>query len=100
MFVSKKNIYEIDDLFMKNAIDQVPYGSTKKQNQTGLNQFLFPLCLVEYYQNSDNCNYGNKYQKIKGIKSFKKGMKDPAEDQTESVSSEDKSNEDSNLDKK
>ena len=25
----------------------------------------------------------------KGIKSFKKGMKDPAEDQTESVSSED-----------
>ena len=36
----------------------------------------------------------------KGIKSFKKGMKDPAEDQTESVSSEDKSNEDSNSDKK
>ena len=36
----------------------------------------------------------------KGIKSFKKGMKDPAEDQTESVSSEDKPNEDSNSDKK
>ena len=46
----------------------------------------------------------------KGIKSFKKGMKDPTEDQsesvssedksTESVSSEDKSNEDSNSDKK
>ena len=36
----------------------------------------------------------------KGIKSFKKGMKDPAEDQTESVSSEDISNEDSNSDKK
>jgi len=36
----------------------------------------------------------------KGIKSFKKGMKDSAEDQTESVSSEDKSNEDSNSDKK
>jgi sec-independent protein translocase protein TatA len=36
----------------------------------------------------------------KGIKSFKKGMKDPAEDQSESVSSEDKSNEDSNSDKK
>ena len=36
----------------------------------------------------------------KGIKSFKKGMKDPAEDQTESVSSEDKSNEYSNSDKK
>ena len=36
----------------------------------------------------------------KGIKSFKKGMKDPAKDQTESVSSEDKSNEDSNSDKK
>ena len=36
----------------------------------------------------------------KGIKSFKKGMKDPAEDQTGSVSSEDKSNEDSNSDKK
>ena len=36
----------------------------------------------------------------KGIKSFKKGMKDPAEDRTESVSSEDKSSEDSNSDKK
>ncbi len=36
----------------------------------------------------------------KGIKSFKKGMKDPVEDQTQSVSSEDKSNEDSNSDKK
>ena len=36
----------------------------------------------------------------KGIKSFKKGMKDPVEDQTESISSEDKSNEDSNSDKK
>ena len=36
----------------------------------------------------------------KGIKSFKKGMKDPTEDQTESASSEDKSNEDSNSDKK
>jgi sec-independent protein translocase protein TatA len=36
----------------------------------------------------------------KGIKSFKKGMKDPTEDQSESVSSEDKSNEDSNSDKK
>ena len=36
----------------------------------------------------------------KGIKSFKKGMKDPTEDQTESVSSEDKSNEDSNSEKK
>ena len=36
----------------------------------------------------------------KGIKSFKKGMKDPTQDQTESVSSEDKSNEDPNSDKK
>ena len=36
----------------------------------------------------------------KGIKSFKKGMKDPAQDQTKSVSSEDKSNEDPNSDKK
>ena len=36
----------------------------------------------------------------KGIKSFKKGMKDPTEDQSESVSSEDKSSEDSNSDKK
>ena len=46
----------------------------------------------------------------KGIKSFKKGMKDPTQDQTESTTSEDKStesstsedksSEDSNLDKK
>ena len=36
----------------------------------------------------------------KGIKSFKKGMKDPIEDQTESISSEDKSSEDQNSDKK
>ena len=36
----------------------------------------------------------------KGIKSFKKGIKDPSEDQTESVTSDDKSNEDSNTDKK
>ena len=36
----------------------------------------------------------------KGIKSFKKGMKDPTEDQSESVSSADKSSEDSNSDKK
>ena len=36
----------------------------------------------------------------KGIKSFKKGMKDPTQDQTESVSSEEKSNEDPNSDKK
>ena len=36
----------------------------------------------------------------KGIKSFKKGMKDPDQNQTDSTSSEDKSNEDSNLDKK
>ena len=44
----------------------------------------------------------------KGIKSFKKGMKDPTQDQTEStptdktesVSSEDKSSTDSNSDKK
>ena len=44
----------------------------------------------------------------KGIKSFKKGMKDPTQDQTEStstdktesVSSEDKSRKDSNSDKK
>ena len=36
----------------------------------------------------------------KGIKSFKKGMKDPIQDQSESVSSEDKSSEDPNLDKK
>ena len=36
----------------------------------------------------------------KGIKSFKKGMKDPIEEQTESLSSEDKSSEDQNSDKK
>jgi len=36
----------------------------------------------------------------KGIKSFKKGMKDPSQDQNDSISSEDKINEDSNLDKK
>jgi len=36
----------------------------------------------------------------KGIKSFKKGMKDPDQNQTDSTSSENKSNEDSNLDKK
>jgi sec-independent protein translocase protein TatA len=37
----------------------------------------------------------------KGIKSFKKGMKDPTESvSSESVSSEDKSNEDTNSDKK
>ncbi len=44
----------------------------------------------------------------KGIKSFKKGMKDPTQDQadsstqdqTDSSSSQDKSSEDSNLDKK
>ena len=36
----------------------------------------------------------------KGIKSFKKGMKDPTQDQTDSSSSQDKSNEDSNSDKK
>ena len=36
----------------------------------------------------------------KGIKSFKRGMKDPTQDQPESVSSEDKSNEDLNSDKK
>ena len=36
----------------------------------------------------------------KGIKSFKTGMKDPSDDQSESVSSDDKSNEDSNSDKK
>jgi len=36
----------------------------------------------------------------KGIKSFKKGMKDPVQDHSESTSSEDKSNEDSNSDKK
>ena len=36
----------------------------------------------------------------KGIKSFKKGMKDPIQDQSESISSEDKSSEDQNPDKK
>ena len=36
----------------------------------------------------------------KGIKSFKKGMKDPTQDGTESTSSEDKSSEDTNSDKK
>ena len=36
----------------------------------------------------------------KGIKSFKKGMKDPIQDQSESVSSEDKPSEDPNSDKK
>ena len=36
----------------------------------------------------------------KGIKSFKKGMKDPVQDHSETASPEDKSNEDSNSDKK
>ena len=36
----------------------------------------------------------------KGIKSFKKGMKDPIQDQTESSSSEDESSKDQNSDKK
>ena len=36
----------------------------------------------------------------KGIKSFKKGMKDPVQDQSNSTSSEDKSSEDPNSDKK
>ena len=36
----------------------------------------------------------------KGIKSFKKGMKDPEKDQTSSISSEDKSSDDSNSEKK
>ena len=36
----------------------------------------------------------------KGIKSFKKGMKDPTSDQNDSITSQDSSNEDSNLDKK
>ena len=36
----------------------------------------------------------------KGIKSFKKGMKDPTQDSTESSSSKDKTNEDLNSDKK
>jgi len=36
----------------------------------------------------------------KGIKSFKKGMKDPIQDQTESSTSQDNVDEDQNLDKK
>ena len=36
----------------------------------------------------------------KGIKSFKKGMKDPIEEQTESLSSEDKSSEETDSEKK
>ena len=36
----------------------------------------------------------------KGIKSFKKGMKDPVQDQTDSNSSENQSNEEENSDKK
>ena len=36
----------------------------------------------------------------KGIKSFKKGMKDPDQDQTESVLSEDKNSENNSSDKK
>ena len=36
----------------------------------------------------------------KGIKSFKKGMKDPTQDQSESISSEKTSSEESNSDKK
>ena len=36
----------------------------------------------------------------KGIKSFKKGMKDPTSDQNDSTTSQDSSNEESNLDKK
>tara|TARA_B100000686_G_C16134552_1_gene639052 strand:- start:56 stop:262 length:207 start_codon:yes stop_codon:yes gene_type:complete len=36
----------------------------------------------------------------KGIKSFKKGMKDPVSDQSDSSSTEDQSNEDQNSDKK
>ena len=36
----------------------------------------------------------------KGIKSFKKGMKDPTQDQTDSASSQDKSSEDPNTNKK
>ena len=35
----------------------------------------------------------------KGIKSFKKGMKDPVQDQSNSTSSEEKSDKDSNPDK-
>ena len=36
----------------------------------------------------------------KGIKSFKKGMKDPDQDQTESISPKETSSEDTNSDKK
>ena len=36
----------------------------------------------------------------KGIKSFKKGMKDPVQDQSDSTSSSDQSNEEENSDKK
>ena len=36
----------------------------------------------------------------KGIKSFKKGMKDPASDQSDTTTSEKESNENSNSDKK
>ncbi len=36
----------------------------------------------------------------KGIKSFKKGMKDPVQDQSDTTSSEDKSSEDQSSDKK
>tara|TARA_B100001996_G_C18359716_1_gene477317 strand:+ start:417 stop:623 length:207 start_codon:yes stop_codon:yes gene_type:complete len=36
----------------------------------------------------------------KGIKSFKKGMKDPTNDQNETTSSEETSSEDTNSDKK
>ena len=35
----------------------------------------------------------------KGIKSFKKGMKDPTQDQSDTISSKDSSNEDSKSDK-
>ena len=36
----------------------------------------------------------------KGIKSFKKGMKDPVQDQTDTTSSQDQSNQEDNSDKK
>jgi len=36
----------------------------------------------------------------KGIKSFKKGMKDPVQDQSDTTSSSDQSNEEENSDKK
>ena len=36
----------------------------------------------------------------KGIKSFKKGMKDPIQDQSDSETSQNQSNEDTNSDKK